>query len=440
MDFSNREIAGYIWFAVFLGVVAIDHNVRVAFFKCLRAFLPPLILIPLGLAAAYIVVWISIFAYAGIWTTANLKMTILWAFSFAFTTMIDINRVSEDRTFFAKAVREAFAITGILTFMVELYSFSLPIELLAFPLLTLLSMIHIFARKPEHAQIERLAGGLLSIIGLGYLGYSLYRTALDFRTFATIDNASALGLPILLTLSFLPFLYALVIYTVYERCFFSLRWAIPNSKLRRRAKWWAILTFGPNIDLLQRWAGSVRRFNPTIPAALRRSFHEIQVLAKREVNPPPVDSAGGWSPYLAKDFLKEEGLPTRPYQRSFEDEWYAGSNYLEIGEGFGTKNNIAYYLSGNEHIVTELKLKLNINEPDGRDSAERRFREIGLALLLTALDRETDDTIYHGLHTDNFNVEIGSRQIGLEKDIWQNGIPGGYSRSLTIRMKNNAQN
>ncbi|MGO4129537.1 hypothetical protein AB4Z01_34435 [Inquilinus sp. YAF38] len=438
MDFSNREIAGYIWLALFLGATALNRGVRAAFIDLLRMFFKPLILIPLGLAGVYISAWVVVFAYVGIWTTTNLKTTILWALSFAFATMFDINRVSEDRTFFTKAVREAFAITGVLTFMVEFYSFSLPVELIAVPLLTLLGTIHIAAGKPEHAQVKRLTGGLLAVIGLSYLGYSFYRTALDLKAFATLDNIREFGLPILLTLFFLPFLYALVVYVVYERSFVGLMWAIPDSKLRKRAKWQAILAFGPKLDLLQRWVASVQRFNPTNLAALRRSYHEIQVSAQREANPPAVASESGWSPYLAKDFLKEKGLPTRPYHRSHEDEWFAGSNYLEIGEGFGHKNNIAYYLNGNEHTATELKLKLNINTSDARDDAERRFREIGLTLLLTAMGREPDHTIIDGINADSFNIQVGMRRIDLETHVWQGGIPGGYSRSLTIRTMNDA--
>ncbi len=434
MDFSNREIAAYIWLALFFGAVALNRDVRVAFIELLHEFFQPLILIPLGVAAAYITAWVVVLAHVGIWTTANLKTTILWAVSFAFAAMFDINRVSEDRSFFAKAAREAFAITGVLTFLVEFYSFSLTVELVAVPLLALLSMIYAASRKPEYTQVERLAGGLLSVIGFGYLGYSFYRTVLDLKAFATLDNAREFGLPILLTILFLPFLYALVIYVVYERNFASLRSAIPDPKLRKRAKWRAILAFGPKLDLLQRWVRSVQRFNPTSPAALRRSFHEIQISAQREANPPTVSSEKGWSPYLAKDFLKAEELPTQPYHRFDDDEWVASSSYLEIGEGFGLNNNLAYYLNGNKHAATQLKLTLNINLPDARDDAEHRFRKIGTSLLLASMGQEFDHRVAEGIDSDSFNIQIGKRWILLEKNVWENGIPGGYSRTLTIRM------
>lgn len=436
MDFSNREIAGYIWLALFVIFGAFNSDMRRAFIDVLRASCQPLVLIPLALAATYIAAWVFAFERLGIWTTANLKTTILWALSFAFATIFDINRVSEDRTFFKKAVGEALAITGILTFIVELYSFSLLVELIAVPLLTLLTMIQIASNKPEYARVKRLVGRLLSSIGLGYLAYSLYRTIIDLEGFATLDNVREFGLPILLTLSFLPFLYSITLYVVYELSFTGLNWAIPDEKLRRQAKWRAIFAFGPKLDLLRRWIGSVQRFKPTDRDSLRRSIREIHTLAKREADPPVVARESGWSPYVAKDFLKAEGLPTRPYHRSEGDEWFAGSNYLEIGGGFGLRNNIAFYLDGNEHAVTELKLKLNINVPDMPEEAERRFREIGLALLSAAFDRKPGTTlgdrlVLDDLVLDDFDIEFDGRRIRLEKNVWHGRTPG-YSRRLII--------
>lgn len=432
MDFSNREISSYIWIALIIGVATLKRDVRVEFSNVLRAFFQRFILAMLAIAGAYIAILIIAFAHFDIWTRANLKTTILWAISFAFSTMFDINRVSEDHTFFTKAVREAFAITGILILIVESYSFSLPFELFAVPLLILISLLHAVANEPKHAQVKRLTKGMLSAIGVLYLGYSVYRIVLDPRTFITLNQAREFGLPILLTLCFLPFLYALVVYAGYERSFIGLAWAIPDPRLRKRAKWRAILAFGVNLDLLRHWVRSIHRFNPSNIDELRRSFDEIKIMRQREATPPVVASESGWSPYLAKDFLKENGLPTGHYQRLDEDEWFANSNYLEIGESLCLKNNIAYYISGNEHAATKLKLVLNVNVPDAQDEAERRFNEMALALLHAATGHAPDAATRDGIHTNSFTAQVGGSQIELKKDVWQGGIPGGYSRALTI--------
>lgn len=433
MDFSNREIATLIWLAVLILWAMRNQQVRSSFANLARVFLQPLILVPLALAALYISGWITIFERVQIWTPANLKTTILWAISFAFATMLDINRVSGDRTFFGKAVREAIGITAVLTFIIEFYSFSFPVEMIAIPALTLLGMMHLVSgHRPEHAAVGRILGGLLSLIGLVYLGYSLYRTVADLAAFATLDTLREFGIPILLTVCFLPFLYLLVLYAVYERVFVGLRWSIKDDRLRRSAKWRAFFTFGPRLRLLERWAQSVGRFTPNNRAELRQSFAEIKMLAKREADPPPVPREDGWSPYAAKNFLSAEGLPTRDYHRSFEDEWFAGSGYLELGGGI-IANNMAYYLNGNENAVTELKLKLNINSPAEPVEAETRFREICRILLAQALGESAAQIVMGKiLALEDFNTNLAGKSVALSKEEWHGGIKGGYSRGLVI--------
>ncbi len=433
MEFSNREIAGFVWLAVFILFSIRKLDVRNSFAGLAKAFFQPLIVAPLALAATYVTGVVVLLERLQIWTVDNLKTTILWAFSFAFATMLDINRVSEDRTFFGKAVRDAVGITAALTFMIEFYSFSLPVELIAVPGLTLVGMMHVLStHRPEHAAVGRILGSLLSLTGLGYLGYSLYRTVADVASFATLDTLREFGIPILLTVCFLPFLYLLVLYAVYERVFVGLRQSIKDDRLCRSAKWRAFFTFGPKLRLLERWAHSIARFNPDDRAKLLQSFAEIKMLAKREADPPPVQNEDGWSPYAAKDFLNAEGLPTRDYHRSFEDEWFAGSGYLELGGGI-IANNMAYYLNGNKNAVTELKLKLNINSPAEPAEAETRFREICHILLARSLGESAAQVIAGKIIAlEEFSMNLPGRIVTLSKEDWQGGIKGGYSRGLVI--------
>ena len=436
MEFTNREIAGYIWLALFFGWAVRNRDVRRSLAGAMRTFCHHLILIPLGLAALYIAALVAVLERVGLWTSDNLKTTILWAISFAFATMLDINRVSEDRTFFGKATREAFAISGVLTFMIEFYSFSLLIELVAVPFVTFLGLLQIVAsHRPEHATVGKLMTWLLAIIVVGYFGYSLYRTAAELSEFARWSTLLDFGMPIILTIGFLPFIYVLVVYVVYESTFSILPMSISDEKLRRQAKWHAFVAFRTNTELLRRWSHSVARFEAKDRESLSRSFAEIKEVAWREANPPTIDRGEGWSPYVAKDFLKVGGLVTRPYHRSFEDEWFAGSNFLEIGDG-ALPNQMAYYLNGNEEAVTELVLKLSINQPQQASEAEDKFVEIGVALLVAALG-EHEAELYIGrlARLVSFSEGSDARGVSLKQEMWNGGIKGGFSRSLTIRQK-----
>jgi hypothetical protein len=159
---------------------------------------------------------------------------------------------------------------------------------------------------------------------------------------------------------------------------------------------------------------------------------EVKAVSAREKNPPDISVNDGWSPYLAKEYLTNDGLVTRDYNRTYENEWTCSSNYLEIDSGL-LRNNIGYYLSGNKFAVTELKLILNINNPKAAGNAEDKFYDIAFKLIDRALsDTEIPTALDFLAKRKDFNIVVGSIRIQLETQPWQGGIPDGYSLKITI--------
>lgn len=435
MDFSNREIAAYLWLGVLFIILSLKSHVRRDSFRdVISAFCNRFILILLILAVLYIAGLVVLLKWIGVWTSANWKTTIIWVMSFAFVTMFDASRVTKYRTYFVDTIKEAIGLTGLLIFIVEFYSFNIIIELITVPIFVFLAIVHTTSKEPNHIRLRSFVGQLLTVAGLFYLGFSIYHTIIDFKGFATLDTAREFLVPLLLTLGFLPFLYALMVYVAYERNFIGITWGVKNPKLQWQAKWLAVSKFGPNLGLLNRWVNSIQRFPPENRKELWQSVTDMYNLAEKEKNPPHVDADKGWSPYLAMNFLMREGLPTRDYYRSYEDEWFAGSDYLEIGTGI-LKNNVAYYLNGNEHAVTKLKLLLNVNAPESPNEAESCFIKIAQTLTRSALVDEIDQSIYQHFDTaEIWDAFTQGKNIQMDKQVWRGGIPGGYSRSLSISI------
>jgi len=439
MDFTNREIAAYLWLGGVLTFMLVwKPDVRRAFIRVIRVLAQPKLIILFGSAGIYISLCVILFASAGLWTSENLKTTILWAVSFVFVSLSETTRVesaNEEQAFFTKLVRDTVAVTGVLTFIVELQSFSLAIELVTFPLVTIVYLLHWVAETDTKLEpAKKLLSGILMVVGGWLLLSSLYMTFSDIPKVASLNTLREFGVPILLSLVFLPFLYAFLLLVTYENAFVRLQWQIPDEKLRRRAKWEALFRFGPRLHLLRKWAANVAQSRPTNLGELRRSFNETIIVTKREASPPFVKASEGWSPYRAKDFLKHHELATRDYHRSFGDEWFAGSSYLELGSEFPLPNNLAYYVTGTEHAATSLKLCLNVNRADERDMAEARFVEVGSTLLDASLGTAAAEPAIHTLFAlQPREIRIGARLVLLTHEQWDSGIPGGYSRSLEIR-------
>lgn len=292
MELSNREWASLFWIAAFVvHAVFNDKNGQLAkrLKSFLRAFFVPKIVVVMAWASLWIVLCIQMLRYAGAWDVGNLKTTLLWAVTFAFVTLLDIGRISEDDTYFRKTVRDTVGATVAITFIAEAYSFPLAVELILIPYLALMTGIQVVSeKKPEQASVHKLANTLLAVIGLVYVAYGFYMIAIDFREFATWTTLREFLIPITLSLLFLPYLYVVSVLVAYERTFTGLRCAQRDYALRRYAAFQAALRFRFNLEGLRRWKRHIGVFQPDSREGILASISEVKANQKKESNPPPV--------------------------------------------------------------------------------------------------------------------------------------------------------
>ena len=86
--------------------------------------------------------------------------------------------------------------------------------------------------------LNKVINGILTSAGLSIGLYAIILFIKSPDAILTMINLKELILPILLTTSFIPFLYFLSIYSTYESSFVRVFFALgKNSKLVRYAKW-----------------------------------------------------------------------------------------------------------------------------------------------------------------------------------------------------------
>jgi len=384
MELNTREIATLIWLGIVITILLTMPTMRQALSGLLRAFAQKTILQVLAFFTLYVGAMVWFLHAICIWDWDQLKNTVIWTFSVALIAVLRSNKIADEPSYFRKWITENFQILAFLQFLITLYTYPLWVELLVIPFVTLLTgMIAVGDRDPKTKRTISVLTNIMALFTLGFFGLALVMTVVDFWNYTTIQTWRDFYTPIVLTLLFLPFIFVLYVGMSYESAFVNLYYNIKGKKLRRSAKWRAILAFGPNVDLMRRWQRHVAMHRPHSKDDIKPGIREIKAARYRERTKPPVAAELGWSPAVAKDFLRDRGLPTRDYHRSCEAEWYAGSSMLDIGDGI-IPNNIAYYIEGTETAVTTLKLKLNINEPSTAAGAEARFKEFGDILMQAA--------------------------------------------------------
>ena len=234
---NNREIATAIWLAVFflwaLSIKEFRHSIP----GLLKTFFNGTIIIPLLAMLLYIVFMIMAFKKVGFWDVSATKDTILWTLGSAFATYFSLNKVAQDSTYFKNAILDNIKFVLILEFVVNLYSFSLPVELIVIPIVSFIVMANVLAKsKPEYKQVRKLFNFILGVFGLYFLAFTFREIVLDFQDFASLKNLRDFFLPPLFSIALLPFIYLMALFMQYKTFFIRIDFANRNPDVERYAK------------------------------------------------------------------------------------------------------------------------------------------------------------------------------------------------------------
>lgn len=231
---SNREIAVLLWTLALAAFVLSKPELRTSIKNVWRAFCAPQILRITALMLSYVALCVWGLAEAGIWDSSYLKNTVLWIVFVAFVLLFRAQSFAEEPHYLRRIITDNFKFTAILEFVVNFYTLPLLAEILLVPLATFLVLLASFAeREPEHAVVARFANGVLLLIGLGLVIYAFRQLVGNLPAFAQPGTARDFLMPSVLTLCYLPFLFATALYALYERINLRLGSTIKDPVLRR---------------------------------------------------------------------------------------------------------------------------------------------------------------------------------------------------------------
>jgi hypothetical protein len=281
---DNREISVVLWLTIFLVWAFSKEEVRKASVGVAKAALAWKIVLCISMMAVYVAMVVLALYSVGLWNTGNLKVTFLWSLTAALAMVFDVGSIADDERYFQKAVRDGFKISVVLEFIINFYVLSLPLELLLVPTATILSCMLVIAEPDDSFKpVRAILNAILVLLGLGLLAYAGHRIYTDFQSFAQLATLTEFLLPILLTASFLPFLYLLVIAVSYETLFVRLQFLMNNPELRRFTRLQLIRKFGFDFRKLNRWAKRFRHDRPSTKEEVLTSIQSVRAQPKRTV-------------------------------------------------------------------------------------------------------------------------------------------------------------
>jgi hypothetical protein len=391
--FNNRELAIGIWLLVAVVVFVLAKALRSSLFGIVRSLLAPSLLVFFGFVATTVAVLCILLAQFGFWTTDQLPATILW---FLVSGCLMAGRAlsaKEDEGHFKGLFRNSIGLTGVFEFIVVAYSFSLVTELILLPVLFLLGFAMVMAeRDPNHAKPKApLVWIIVAIVGV-ILWNSLSQIWYDPSLFWTTTTGRNFFLPVLLTVGCIPTFYLLFCYSHIQgaRIQINLK-TFQSDDFKRYARKKLFLTFGLRPWLLRR---ATRQFH-VLPAKTNADVDQIikDILDYERNNeaPPSIDPSLGWSPFLARDFLKEHGLRTDDYHKGY-DEYWASAKSVDLDDQI-LPNNATFDIEGEKNVVKTLKLTGKFQDEFEGASAMVKLREVAHTLCENALGETVIDFV-----------------------------------------------
>ncbi|RZJ79720.1 MAG: hypothetical protein EOO47_09925 [Flavobacterium sp.] len=382
----------------------------------------------------YITLSVLLLKWTGIWNTTLLKDSIFWTFLVAFPMMFNANKIDSFKKFKTKVILPLFKFSVIFEFIFGLYTFELWIEMLIIPIIILLVGVNIFsARKPEHYKATKLSNWMINLLVL-WMFYGIGKHLIyNYESYLNTETLHQFLNPLCLSILFLPILYALSIYIHYETSLVILKRYLKDPRTYRYAVTKAILYFNTNLDGLLRWKNLMVVKHLQTKKEIDDAILLIKTLQKTEQYPHTVNRDLGWSPYSAKDFLLNKGIETPTYNNTFEDEFMSVSTPFKINQNI-IEDTITYLVTGEQMIVRQLCLKLNVFY--GEDSKVSRliFKRFVAQLYLLALEipipPQLSDAIEIG---KRYQEMVDNVEVSLKKIKWSNSSTNGYGLEFSVK-------
>lgn len=213
---NTRELASIIWGLVIFLYAARSKSVRESLGSLLKTAFTGIMLKIFLLMGVYIIVMVLLISQSSLWFPALIKEVIIWIFGTGIVLIMKAGKTT-DKKFFIGVLVDSIKFTVLVEFVVQLYTFNIVVELLLVPILILIVGMNVVSKYREDAQIvKKFTDYLLGAIGITYLIYSASQILSNIQQFTTYSNLASFLVPIALTILFLPFVYLLSVFAVYD--------------------------------------------------------------------------------------------------------------------------------------------------------------------------------------------------------------------------------
>jgi hypothetical protein len=240
---NSREIAVAFWTIAFvIGALSINGVRESAWKVAKHALVPKLIFVWLSLAA-YAWLLVLPFRELGLWTTDLQKDTLIWFACSALAYPFQFHDPQKAPRVLRVLVRDSLSVLIVIEVLVRTYPFSLPLELVIVPIVTLIAMIGAVAEiREEHKPVAKLLGTVQALLGFVLISIAIRRAAGDPNHSFLPALVSSL-IVVVLSLACWPYIYLLRLGFAHEGMLWRIGWKKNVSRVFKNYAVFRILRY-----------------------------------------------------------------------------------------------------------------------------------------------------------------------------------------------------
>ncbi|NCT71149.1 MAG: hypothetical protein GXC75_09400 [Xanthomonadaceae bacterium] len=429
MTLTDRELATLTWLLIAALSLLMAKGIRKATWTLIKAVFGNKLRTAFLLALLYCTSAFFLLLKTNVAEQANVKTAVLWFLTFALPSLGQTISNEEDRSHLIKILREAIGANALIAFLVSSYTFSFAAELVLVPAATLFSLLIAIPKSGNSSPIEKFAIASMAIIATLFLARVAYGVFNDFANFASLATGREFVLPVAMTVLYLPFLFSMHLFVVYEIGIIRAKNSIKDHELYSYAIRRSAIHFNVDAIGFKKWLKHIAHFRPKSREDVDASIKHIRRVRRRDMNPFRVPPEIGWLPETAKKFLSDEDLAADDYYENHSG-WSASSKHRKVGSR-PLHDTLHYFIRGDEFSVTQLFLELVVFEDDGSEESLDMFCAVAGKLISRAAYGHDGKESNVSLSFDGTPVAIGRIQAKMTKEVWKTGN-GGYELELAI--------
>lgn len=229
--FNNREIAIGFWIIVLFVFLLLLKVGRSSLKNVLFCMLRKNIIIAFVIFIIYYCGAIYILYRVGFWDLNLLKDTIFWFFFAEIPLLFQALEKGKDKYFFIRTIKNNLALIVILEFLLNIWTFSLGIELVIVPVFVVVGIIYALAdRSKEYKSLKKACDIINYVFGLIVFGTFIGHVFNDSSELFNLQTLQGFLFPILILLLNLPLIYGFSLYNLYEQIFVRVK----NNKFKNK--------------------------------------------------------------------------------------------------------------------------------------------------------------------------------------------------------------